>query len=321
MPPAAAKPPVPNPPAHSRPGGRSPLDFLSNNAYLLLALATLFWGGNMVLGRYVAGHVPPVALAQVRWTAAFLIVLPFCWRYLVRDIGEIRRHIGLISVMSGAGIAAYNTLSYVGLQYATAISGVLVVSTAPLLIGFWSFVLYRDRMTPAQIGGVTLSLVGVAFIIGRGDPAVLAHLKLNPGDVLIVVAVFAYALYSALLKQRPQVHPMSFIAVTMGLGQAMLWPFFAWELASGLHLHADALTFASLAYVVLFASIAAYFAFNRGVELIGPNRAGPFFHLIPVFGSALAVLFLGERPAWYHGVGYVLILCGIAITQRRRPAA
>ncbi len=294
---------------------------VTDNAYLLLTLTSLLWGGNTVLGRYIAGHVPPIALAQVRWSLAFLILLPFAFRHMVRDRAEIRRHIVLLSIMAATSISAYNTLTYIGLQQATAISGSLVISTAPLLIGFWSFVLYRDRMTAAQIGGVAVSLTGVTFIISRGDPAVLAGFRFNPGDLMIVAAIFLYALYSALLKRRPQIHPMSLLGVTMGLGQAMLWPFTAWEMAGGQVMTFDTTTVLTLAYVVLLASLAAYFAFNRGVELIGPNRAGPFFHLIPVFGSALAILFLGEQPQWYHGVGYVLILTGIAVTQRRRRAA
>lgn len=294
---------------------------VTDNAYVLLTLTSLLWGGNTVLGRYIAGHVPPIALAQVRWSLAFLILLPFAFRHMVRDRAEIRRHIVLLSIMAATSISAYNTLTYIGLQQATAISGSLVISTAPLLIGFWSFVLYRDRMTAAQIGGVAVSLTGVTFIISRGDPAVLAGFRFNPGDLMIVAAIFLYALYSALLKRRPQIHPMSLLGVTMGLGQAMLWPFTAWEMAGGQVMTFDTTTVLTLAYVVLLASLAAYFAFNRGVELIGPNRAGPFFHLIPVFGSALAILFLGEQPQWYHGVGYVLILTGIAVTQRRRRAA
>lgn len=294
---------------------------VTDNAYLLLTLTSLLWGGNTVLGRYIAGHVPPIALAQVRWSLAFLILLPFAFRHMVRDRADIRRHIVLLSIMAATSISAYNTLTYIGLQQATAISGSLVISTAPLLIGFWSFVLYRDRMTAAQIGGVAVSLTGVTFIISRGDPAVLAGFRFNPGDLMIVAAIFLYALYSALLKRRPQIHPMSLLGVTMGLGQAMLWPFTAWEMAGGQVMTFDTTTVLTLAYVVLLASLAAYFAFNRGVELIGPNRAGPFFHLIPVFGSALAILFLGEQPQWYHGVGYVLILTGIAVTQRRRRAA
>lgn len=305
-------------PSAQRPRG---LRLIADNAYVLLTITSLLWGGNTVIGRYVAGHVPPIALAQVRWSLAFLILLPFAFRHMVKDRTEIRRHFGLLCVMAATSISAYNTLTYIGLQQATAISGSLVISTAPLLIGFWSFVLYRDRMTTAQIGGVLISLTGVTFIIGRGDPAVLLGFRFNPGDLMIVAAIFLYALYSALLKRRPAIHPMSLLGTTMGLGQAMLWPFTAWEMAGGQVMVFDTTTVLTLAYVVLLASIAAYFAFNRGVELIGPNRAGPFFHLIPVFGSALAILFLGERPQWYHGVGYVLILLGIAVTQRRPKRA
>ncbi|WP_029076635.1 DMT family transporter [Kaistia adipata] len=289
--------------------------WLFNRPYLLLALTFLFWAINIVLGRYVVGSIPPVALAQIRWLGASLIILPFAWPHLKRDWPAIRGSLGIMLLLAASGIGAYNTLAYYGLQYTEALNGLLMQSIAPLVIGVWSLILFRDRMSAAQITGVCLSLCGVILIVCRGDPAVLLHLTLNIGDIIMLVAISCYGFYSALLKKGPRIHYLSMLGFTIPAGAAMILPFFAWEIASGQVMHATPLTFAVLAYVVVIPSVVAYMFFNRGVALIGPNRAGPFFHLLPVFGSAIAIVFLGEQPRWFHGAGYALILGGIAIAQ------
>jgi drug/metabolite transporter (DMT)-like permease len=288
--------------------------------YLLLTLAQLFWAGNIVLARFVAGHVPPVALATIRWSGAFLIVLPFAWPHLKREWPVIRRHWLLLTVLTLTGISAYNTMAYWGLQYTQAINGLLLQSIGPLLVAVWALVLFGERLSLGQLGGVLLSLAGVVVVICRGDPAVILDIDFNRGDVWFVAAIIIYALYSALLKQRPPMHQISLLAVLTGWGALWLIPVLAVEIAAGARLSFDPLSFATLAYVAVFPSLLGYLFFNRGVELIGPNRAAPFFHLIPVFGSALAILFLGEAPHLYHAAGYGLVLAGIAIATRRYPS-
>jgi drug/metabolite transporter (DMT)-like permease len=285
--------------------------------YLLLTLAQLFWAGNIVLARFVAGHVPPVALATIRWGGAFLIVLPFAWPHLKREWPVIRRHWLLLTILTLTGISAYNTMAYWGLQYTPAINGLLLQSIGPLLVAVWGLVLFGDRLGLGQLGGVLLSLAGVVVVICRGDPAVMLAIDFNRGDVWFVAAIIIYALYSALLKRRPPMHQISLLAVLTGWGTLWLIPVLAVEMSAGARLSFDPLSLATLAYVAVFPSLLGYLFFNRGVELIGPNRAAPFFHLIPVFGSALAILFLGETPHLYHAVGYGLVLAGITIATRR----
>ncbi|WP_018181283.1 DMT family transporter [Kaistia granuli] len=289
--------------------------WLFNRPYLLLSLTFLFWAINIVLGRYVAGSIPPVALSQIRWLGASLIILPIAWPHLKRDWPTIRSHLGLMVLLAAAGIGAYNTLAYYGLQYTEALNGLLMQSIAPLVIGVWSLILFRDRMTSAQITGVGLSLCGVVLIICRGDPTVLLHLTLNVGDIIMLVAISCSGFYSALLKKAPRIHYWSMLGFIIPVGALTILPFFALEMASGKIIQATPLTFAVLAYVIVIPSVVAYLFFNRGVALIGPNRAGPFFHLLPVFGSAIAIVFLGEQPRWYHGAGYALIIGGITIAQ------
>jgi len=295
------------------------LRWIRDQPYLLLTLTSLFWAGNAIVGRAVVGRIPPVALAEFRWIVAFLIVLPFAWRDLSRDLPVIRRHFGLLTILAFTGITVFNTLLYWSLERTTAINATLVQSVAPLLIGLFSFLLYRDALTRLQVAGIVVSLAGVAAIVSGGDPSRLLALSLNAGDLMIVVALALYALYSALLRRRPGMAQLSFLAVTMGWGAVLLLPAFVLELASGAKFEPfDASMIGALVYVAIFPSIVAYLGFNRGVELIGANRAGPFFHLIPLFGVILAVLFLGERPGMHHAVGILLILCGVMIASRGR---
>jgi drug/metabolite transporter (DMT)-like permease len=296
----------------SRSGGRSLID----RPYVLLSLASLFWAINIVLGRFIAGTIPPVTLAQIRWSCAALIMLAVSWRHLARDWPVIRANLPILIILSLTGITLYNTMSYYGLNYTQAINALLLQSSGPLLVGIWSLVLFRDRLTRAQLAGILISLLGVVTIITRGRPEVLFSLTLNRGDLWFIAAIGVYALYTVLLRKRPPIHFLSFLTFTITAGAVMLLPIFLVEFGAGYRLNPTPAAFAVIAYVIIFPSILAYFCFNRGVELIGANRAGQFFHLIPVFGSAVAILFLGERPEWFHGVGYALIVAGIVIAQR-----
>jgi drug/metabolite transporter (DMT)-like permease len=302
-----------------------PMRFLTRIAdqpYLLLTLTSLFWAGNAVVGRAVVQEIPPVALAEIRWIGAFLLLLPFAWPSLRTELPLIRRNFGILVVLSLAGISAFNTLLYWALQYTTAINATLMQSGGPLLIGLWSLILFRDPLTRIQTIGVLLSLAGVLVIVSGGDPARLASLTLNVGDLAVIVAMAIYALYSTLLRKRPGMTAISFAAVTIGLGALLLLPLAVAEnLAGARFAPLNAGSLAALVYVIVFPSVLAYLCFNRGVQLIGANRAGPFFHLIPLFGALLAVVFLGERPGLHHGVGALLILGGVIVASRGRVNA
>ena len=290
--------------------------------YLLLTLTSLFWAGNAVTGRAVAGAIPPVALAQIRWSFAFLVILFFAWKCLRTELPVIRRQIGILTILALTGITAFNTLLYWSLNHTTAINATLMQSIGPLLIGLWSWLLFREPLSRRQIGGVLLSLGGILIIVSSGDVMRLASLGLNKGDLAAVVAIGIHALYAALLRRGPGLAPLSFLAVTIGIGAVLLLPFTAAELLAGATfapLNTGSL--AALVYVVIFPSILAYLCFNRGVQLIGANRAGPFLHLVPLFGALLAVVFLGERPGLHHGLGALLVIGGVVIASRGPPVA
>lgn len=299
-----------------------PLDWFFSQPHLLLILTTLFWGANLTLGRAIAGHMPPVSTACLRWVGAFALTLPFTWGSLKRDWPVVKLTWPILVILAACGIGAFNTFAYIGLQYTEAVNGVLIQSFGPLLIAAFSFLIFGDRLTIGQAVGILTSLTGVMTIIARGSFERLIGLALNPGDIWVMAAIICYSLYSALLKKRPAISSASLAVILFGLGGAMLIPFAIYEqTGGGRSFEITPFTLTAAVYFVLFPSIAATFFFNRGVQLIGPNRAGPYFHLIPVFGSLFAILFLGERFAMYHAVGYTLILIGILIAQRWRPRA
>jgi drug/metabolite transporter (DMT)-like permease len=299
---------------------RSPLRWLNNQPYLLLSLTSLFWAGNIVLGRYAAGHVPPMTLSCMRWMGAYVLLWPFARPHLKHDWPALRARLPLMLTLSATGFAVNNALAYWALQYTQALNALLIQSSGPLFVALWSLLLFGLRLTWAQLAGIAISLAGVMTIILRGNFATLTGIQFNRGDLMLTGAMLAFGLYSALMTRRPVTHPLSLISFTTGCGALLLFPFSIWELSTGFTLKFDLITITALAYVMIFPSTLAYLFFNRGIALIGPNRAAPFFHLMPVFGSVMAILLLGEEPRLFHLVGYALVLAGVVIASRQGSA-
>jgi drug/metabolite transporter (DMT)-like permease len=299
-------------------GGRAPAAHgLFGNAYLILALASLCWSGNHLMGRAIAGHVPPLTISMLRWLLAALVLYPFVHGHLKRDWPLIRAHFGVLVYLSMIGGAVFGALQFVALQITTALNVSVMNSLAPLFMAAAGAVMFRDRLTAGQLAGIVVSLVGVLAIITQLDLAVLTHLTFNVGDLLILVNMLLWGFYSASLRWRPQIHPASFMFI-FGLisGVAML-PAFAWEYSTGFRLQPTVLTFSAIVLVTLSSTIAAFMLWTRGLELIGPNRAGVFLHLIPIYSALLTGALLGEPLRSYHVVGFVLILAGVWCAARR----
>ena len=295
---------------------------LRDRPYLLLTLTSLFWAGNAVVGRAVVHVVPPVALAEIRWTLAFLILLPFVWSTLRSEMPMIKRHIGILALLALTSVGAFNTLLYWSLKHTTAINATLMQSTGPLLIGLWSLVLFREPLTQRQVGGICVSLLGILTIVSGGDLSRITGLSLNVGDIAVIVAITIYGLFTTLLRLRPPMTALSLAAVMIGMGAVMLVPLVVAEHLSGAQFQPLTMgALAAIGYVAIFPSILSVLFYNRGVQLIGANRAGPFYHFIPLFGSLLAIVFLGERPGWYHLVGAILIIGGVFVAGTSTSAA
>jgi drug/metabolite transporter (DMT)-like permease len=285
-------------------------------AYVLLPLAAACWAGNHVIARAVGGHVPPASLAVARWILITLTVLPFALAHLRADWPKLKRHAWLMILFAVTGGAAFGTLQYVALQYTTALNMGVVGSVAPAFIVAASWLLFRDRLTPVQLCGVLISLSGVLAIVSQLELSRLASLTLNSGDLIIIANMVLWALYSACLRLRPSIHPMTFmLAMAVIAGVANL-PFAAFEHSINYRLQPTELTLLALLYATFITTLLAYLAWNRGIDIVGAPRASAFLHTIPLFSALLATSILGERIELFHIVGFVLILGGVSLAAR-----
>jgi drug/metabolite transporter (DMT)-like permease len=285
--------------------------------YLLLILANLLWAGNWVVGRALRGDIPPLALSFWRWVIALLFILPLARPYLRRDWPQLAGTWRWLALFGFLGTATYNALTYVGLQHTTATNGLLLNSFIPVAIVALGWLFLGKRLRPIEAGGVAISLFGVLAIVARGDPALLAGLHLNIGDLWILISVFAWAIYTLMLPHRPHVHALSFLAAIAVFGLIELLPVYAWELAAGRHINLSWPTAIAIAYTGIFPAFLGFVFWNRGVAEVGPARAGLFIHLLPAFGILLSIVFLDERPEIYHAVGIALIFTGIWLNTRK----
>lgn len=288
------------------------------NPYLLLILTVLFWSGNMVVGRGARGDIPPLAFSFWRWFIALLFILPLALPQLKTQWPLLKKGWRPLLVLGLLGVGGYNTFAYLALRDTTATNAALLNSFIPIVTIAISWAFLGKHLRRIEGIGVFISLCGALTIISRGDLAVLAHLNLNVGDVWMLVAVLDWAIYTVALAWRPAgVHPMLMLGATTVIGLAAIAPAYAWELAQGGHinLHLGALT--ALAYVGIFPSFLGYIFYNKGVAEVGASKASLFIHLMPVFGTLLSFLFLGEVPFWYHYFGIGLIFTGICLTMKR----
>jgi drug/metabolite transporter (DMT)-like permease len=287
--------------------------------YLLLSLTSFFWAANWVVGRAMRHEIPPVAMGFWRWMLALLILLPFAASEMRRQWHVLRAHWVNLSLLGALGASAFNSMVYTGLQYTAATNGVLFNSITPVMIILMSWLVMGERLRAIQAVGVAMSLIGVLGIIARGEPRMLLGLEFNRGDIWLVSAMFLWAVYTVILRKRPPaLSATGFLAAMLLFGLPWLLPFYLWELHERGGFALTGATVATLAYYATFPSILAYLFWNRGVSQIGPNRAGLFVHLMPVFGATLSVMFLGETLHGYHLFGAALIFGGIYLTSKRQ---
>jgi len=285
--------------------------------YLLLILPPLFWAGNSVLARGIADLIPPIAMSFWRWSLALMILLPFTWKQTVDDWPKIKKSWKIIFLLGLLGIASFNTLLYTAAHSTTAINIALTQAVMPTIIVSISFVLFRDRIAPLQFFAIVLCALGAGYIVIRGDWQRLLHLNFVTGDLIMLLAVTLYALYTVLLRKRPAIQPMSFLTASFAVGVILLLPLYLWECQSAAPLELTQPVIVSLLYVAFCPSIFAYLLWNRGIHEIGANRAGLYINLIPLFASLLAVMFLGERFQPYHMVGIIMIAGGLLLFNLR----
>lgn len=290
--------------------------WLFQRPYLLLVLTTFFWGCNAIAGKMAVGHVSPYLLTTARWFVAMAIVYPFAIRHLRRDWQVIRPRLPFLIMLGIVGFTIFNNLMYSALVHTSAVNVALIQASMPLMVFALNFTLFKLRTTPMQLTGFGLTLCGVLAVVVRGDFETLITLAFNLGDVLMLMAIMAYGIYSVLLKNKPQIHWLSFIAIlgTSAFFSSLL--FTGWEIANNYAVWPDKTGLMIILFVAVFPSITSQVLWMRGLELIGSNRGGVFINLVPIYGSALAILLLGERFQPYHGLALVLVLGGVWLSQR-----
>ncbi len=305
-----------NPTTSETAQSRGPL----SNATVLLTLTTLFWGGNAVAGKFAVGEISPLLLTALRWLIAVTILLVFTHPHVARDWPAIRQRLPYLFLLGAFGFAIFNAALYTSLKYTTAINVTILQAAMPMMIFALNFVVFRTRIHWAQALGYAVTLSGVLLTASRGDISLLAELALNRGDVMILIGTFIYASYSVALRTRPDIHWLSFLTVLVGAAAVTSFAVAAIEIADGSVIWPKSVTaWSVILYTVVFPSLISQALFVRGVELIGSNRAGLFMNLVPIFGSILAVLLLGERFQLYHAAALVLVIGGIAIAQNLTP--
>jgi drug/metabolite transporter (DMT)-like permease len=295
---------------------------MHRTAYALLLLTTLFWGGNAVAGKLAVGHVSPMLLTATRWGLALVILCIIGWPRLAADWPTVRRHALYLMALGALGFTVFNVALYSAVIYTSAINVSIEQAGIAMFIFIGNFLLFRLRATWAQIAGFLTSLLGVTLTASHGDPARLLRLDLNFGDMLMLGAVIAYAGYTLALRFKPDIHWQSLmIALTAGAFVTSL-PFAVAEFQFGAGIVPDARGWGVILYTAIFPSILAQIFYVRGVELIGANRAGLFINLVPVFGTLLSILVIGEAFYAYHAIAMALVLGGIwlAETGGRRAA-
>jgi drug/metabolite transporter (DMT)-like permease len=296
---------------------------MHRTAYMILLLSALFWGGNAVAGKLAIGHVSPMLLTAMRWGLAFVVLLVLGWPRLAADWPKVQRNAAYLVVLGAVGFTVFNLALYSAVIHTSAINVSIEQAGIPMLIFIGNYLLFRLRATWAQIAGFAVSLTGVALTASHGDPASLVALDLNFGDMLMLGAVIAYAGYTLALRFKPDIHWQSLmIALTAGAFVTSV-PFAVAEFQAGAGIVPDARGWGVILYTAIFPSILAQIFYVRGVGLIGANRAGLFVNLVPVFGTLLSVVVLGEDFFAYHAVALALVLGGIwlAETSGRRAAA
>jgi len=288
-------------------------------AYFILILTTIFWSGNFIVGKAASMfQIPPFSLNFYRWFFAGLILLPFTYKEIINKKKYILDNLSFFIILGITSITIFNSIVYYSLYYTQVISGILMISTIPVWIIFISSILNIEKTNIFQIIGVVLSLTGVIFIITKADLNLVKNLDFNKGDLSMVVAMFSWAIYSALLKSKKyEISQISLLEVVIICGLTFLIPIYFIEMNMGNLIILGKPFYLILGYVVIFPGLAAFFFWIKGISIIGANRAGIFLHLMPIFGAIMAMLIFDEKFMFYHILGAIFIIAGITLSNKK----
>lgn len=287
------------------------------NAILLLGLTALFWAGNTIAGRLAVGQVSPMVVVFLRWVIVASILIPMLWPRIRSEWPIMRPHFLRMTLMAVFGFVVFNTLFYIAAWQTTAVNLGIIQGSMPILVLLGSVIAFSTKVRLLQVLGIFLTLAGVVLISAQGSLDILLNLAVNPGDGIMLIACVLYSGYTLALRNRPQVSGLTFFAVLAGIAVVASLPGLAYEMSTGTTQWPTPKGWLVVLYIALFPSCLSQIFFMRGVELIGPARAGVFINLVPIFAAALAVTILSEPFEWYHGLALVLVLGGIWLSERK----
>ena len=289
-------------------------------ASIYLFFTTLFWAGNFIVGKTASiNEIPPISLNFYRWLVAWFILLPFTYKELIEKKEYILKNTGIFVILGITAVSIFNSALFYSLQFTQVITGVLMISVVPVMIIFFSALLKIEKTNIFQIFGVALSLTGVVLIITKADIEILKNLDFNRGDLTMLIAMFSWSIYSALLKKKKyQLSQITLLQVVIGFGVIILIPFYFIDIKIGNEIKFDIPFFLILAYVILFPGLISFFLWIKGVGLIGANRAGIYLHLMPILGAIMAMMIFDEKILFYHFVGAVFIVSGIVLSNKKK---
>ena len=288
-------------------------------AYTLLVLASLCWSGNFIVGKFATlFEIPPLTLNTFRWISVWLILIPFTFKEIFKNIAYIKKNLLAIAFMGVITISTFNSVVYFALNYTQVINAVLVLAIIPAVTIVLSALMKVEKSNIFQIFGLILSIIGVGSIISNGDVQRIVSLSFNNGDLWMLVCVLSWALYSTLLKKNKfKLSQFSLIQIMVSVGVIFLIPQYFYEQSIGLELNFNKAFFLILFYVVVFPAIVAYYCWQKGVEIIGPNRATMFIQLMPLFSAVMAIIIFKEKFELYHFVGATFIVSGIYLSNKK----
>jgi len=284
--------------------------------YLFAIGATALWSGNFIVARGLSDNIPPVSLAFYRWTVAVIVFTPFAIKNLLQEWPIIKKHITYFSITSFLGITTFNTLIYFAGKTTTAMNLSLISITFPIFIILFSRFLYEEVLTVKKGSGITLVLVGVLFLITKGKISTLLNISFTIGDVWMLTAAIIFAIYSLLLKNKPEGLSIKALQLsTFILGLLFLFPFFLWEQLTVHQSFLNQTTIPAILYVGIFASLCAFVLWNQSIIILGPSKAGMVYYTLPLFSGFLGYLFLNEKISMIHFYSMILIFSGIIATN------
>jgi drug/metabolite transporter (DMT)-like permease len=288
-------------------------------AYLMLILCALFWSGNFIVGKFATLYeIPPLTLNFFRWLIVWIVLIPFTFRDILNNIKVIKKSFYPLLLMSITSISVFNSVVYYSLNFTQVLNGALMISIIPVLIVFISFIFKTEKINLSQIFGLILSIAGVITIVTRLDFTKIINLDLNKGDLWLLVAMLSWAIYSTMLRtHKTELKYLSFMSVIISIGLIFLFPQFLFEYYNHQVIRFNIPVFLITIYVVLFAGLGSYILWNKAVVIVGPNKAGIFLHLMPVFSSFMAIFLLNEKLMYFHIIGATIIIIGIYLSSKK----